>query len=163
MESPGAFRRVISIVRILIGGASLYFGVRNLLDSDFLYGGILFRLDDYGEPYAFYKRLLVRLEFQQTLLAYSVATCQVLLGLSYMTGALVSLASVGAAFLTLNLAMAVSAGNVVVLVALLFCAAIFLAMGWAGAGLYWGVDGWLVERVNERLILLPLRLRLPDW
>jgi hypothetical protein len=59
--------------------------------------------------------------------------------------------------------MAVSAGNILLLAGLVLCTAIFLAMGWAGAGLHWGVDGWLVQRVNERLVLLPLRLRLPDW
>jgi hypothetical protein len=156
-------RYVISVARILIGGASLYFGIRNLLDPDFLYGGILFRLSEYGDAYTFYQRVLARLEFQQTMLAYAVAICQVLLGLSYMTGALVSLASLGAALLTLNLALAVSAGNLLMLAGLLLCAVVFLVMGWAGAGLHWGVDGWLVRRVNERLVLLPLRLHLPDW
>jgi hypothetical protein len=163
MESPGILRRGISVARILIGIAALVVGVKNLLDPGFLYGSLYFRLSEFGTPYTFYQRVLTRFEFQQTLLAYCVCASQILLGLSYLTGAVVSLASLGAAFLVLNFALATSAGSVGWLILLLLCAAIFLAMGYAGAGLHWGVDGWLVERINEKVILFPLRFRLPKW
>jgi uncharacterized membrane protein YphA (DoxX/SURF4 family) len=163
MESLAILRRAVSVARILLGVVALVLGVKNLLDPEFLYGGAYLHLNEFGQPFPFYRRVLARMEYQQTLLAYAISVCEILLGLSYLTGTIVSLASVGAAFLLVNFAVATAAGNILWLLALLALAVVFLAMGYVGAGLHWGVDGWLVERVNEATVLMPLRRRLPRW
>lgn len=154
---------MVTIARILIGIGALVLGAKYLMDVDFLYGGLYFRLREIGQPFTFYSRILQRMEFRQELLAYLLCTCSIMFGVSYLTGALVALASVGAAFLLLNLAMATAAGNILLLLLLIFVALILLAMGFVGAGLHWGVDGWLVERIDERWLLMPLRWNLPEW
>ena len=163
MESPSPLRWSVTIARVLIGIGALALGVKHLLDPDFLIGGLYYRLAQLGSPYEFYGRILGRLEYRQEFLAYVICVSEILFGLSYLTGALVSLASVGAAFLVMNLAMAVSAGSILSLLLYILIAVIFLAMGFVGAGLHLGVDGWLVERIDERFVLLPLRLNLPEW
>lgn len=163
MESSSPLRRVVTIARILIGIGALVIGVKYLQDPSFLYGGLYFQLGEIGQPYSFYSRVLARLEMRQEMLSYILCACAILFGVSYLTGALVTLASVGAAFLLLNFAMATAAGNILWLLLLIFIALILLAMGFVGAGLHWGVDGWLVERIDERWLLMPLRWNLPEW
>jgi hypothetical protein len=161
MDSPSFLRRGVAVARILIGIGALVVGVKYLLDTGFLYGGLYFQLGEIGKPYGFYMPILERMEFRQAELAYALCICAILFGLSYVTGALVTLSSLGAAFLILNFAMATAAGNLPLLALLVLIALIPLAMGFIGAGFCWGVDGWLAERVDEKLLLLPLRLHAP--
>jgi len=161
MESPSFLRRVVASARILIGIGALVVGVKYLSDAEFLYGGLYRQLGEIGKPFHFYIPVLDRMEFRQEELAYALCFCAILFGLSYATGALVTLSSLGATFLILNFAMATAAGNLHRLALLVLIALVPLAMGFIGAGFCWGVDGWLAERVDAKLLLLPLRLHLP--
>lgn len=163
MNGPAVLRRLVTILRMLIGAAFVALGAMKLNNPEFLYGGIFRALEEAGKPYAFYQPLLNRFEFRQELLAHAVSIGEILLGVSYLSGALVSLASCAGAFLMINIALATSAGNIANLVVHLGFAVILLAMGRAGAGLQWGLDGWLAERVHEGLVLFPLRWRLHGW
>jgi len=163
MEGPKILRGTVSVLRILVGAAFAALGVMKFLNPEFLYGGVFRALEEAGQPYSFYRPLLNRFAFREELLAHMVAAGEVMLGLSYLSGALVSLSSCAGAFLMVNIALATSAGNIGNLALHLGFAVILLGMGRAGAGLQWGVDGWLTERVHEGFILFPLRWRLPNW
>jgi uncharacterized membrane protein YphA (DoxX/SURF4 family) len=157
--------RAIALIRILIGVFFLTLGIIQLMDPAFLYGGLLLRASEYGQPYVFYRRYLLGryVEPQQEFFAYLVAGGETLLGASFLTGALVSWGALGGAFLVLNFGMAVSAGQPLLMALHLALALVFLALGRFGAGLTWGVDGWLAQRINEVYVLFPLRLSLPKY
>ena len=157
--------RAIAIIRILIGLAFLAAGIVKLMNPAFLYGGLLLELSEHGQPYSFYQRYVVGryVEFHQEFFAYVAAISEILLGASFVTGALVSLASLGGAILMVNFGMAISAGQPLVMALHVLLALVFLALGRYGAGLTWGVDGWLARRINEVLVLFPLRLSLPGY
>jgi len=157
--------RAIAIVRILLGITVLALGVIRLTDPGFLYGGLMLELSEHGQPYAFYYRNVLGryVLMHQELFAYALAIGEILVGLSFLTGALVSLGALGGAFLMLNFGFAVSAGKPALMAMHVFFALVFLALGRYGAGLTWGVDGWLARRINEVIILFPLRLSLPDY
>jgi len=157
--------RAIAVVRILIGAAFLALGILLLTDPAFLYGGLLLRLSEHGQPYAFYNRYVLGpyVEHSQELFAYVVAASEILLGVSFVTGALVSLASLGGALLVLNFGLATAAGKPLVMAMHVLFAFAFLALGRYGAGLTWGVDGWLARRINEVIVLFPLRFSLPAY
>lgn len=156
--------RIIAVLRILLGAGFILLGVLKLMDTTFLYGGLLHELDRHGAPFYFYRRFVLGrfVELHQELFAHAVAIGEILLGASFLTGTLVSAASVGGAFLMLNFGLATSAGDWPRLAAHILFALLFLWMGRRGAGLTWGVDGWLVERVHEGIVLFPLRLSLPE-
>lgn len=157
--------RAIAIVRILIGITLLAMGIMRLMDPGFLYGGMMLELAEHGQPYAFYQRFVLGryVMMHQELFAYALAIGEILVGLSFLTGALVSLGALGGAFLALNFGFAVSAGKPLLMAVHVLFALVFLALGRYGAGLTWGVDGWLARRINEVIILFPLRLSLPDY
>ena len=152
----------MAVVRLLIGGAFLWFGISKLMNPTLLYGGLMFELSNYGAPYAFYERfVLARVEIRQELFVYLVAAGEIMVGASFLTGALVSWAALGGAFMMLNFGMAISSGHPLTMVLHALFAAVFLAMGRMGAGLTWGLDGWLVNRVQDWVVLFPLRLSRP--
>jgi len=157
--------RAIAIIRILIGLAVLALGISQLMDPALLYGGLLHNLSDHGQPYDFYQRYFLGrfVELHQEFFAHVMAIAEVLVGLSFLAGALVSLASLGGAFLMLNFGLAVSQGRPLVMAVHVLLALVFLALGRYGAGLTWGVDGWLSRRINEVLVLFPLRFSLPGY
>lgn len=157
--------RVIAIIRILTGVAFLAMGILQLKDPTFLYGGLLLELSEHGQPYYFYDRYFLGrfVELHQEFFAHLVAIGEILLGLSFLTGALVSLAALGGAFLIVNFGLAVSSGKPLVMALHVLFALVFLVLGRYGAGLTWGVDGWLARRINEVLVLFPLRFSLPGY
>lgn len=157
-------RRLLAILRMLVGAGMTAAGLSKLLDPAFLYGGMLHQLAEYGSPYPFYRDWVIHryVEWNQTLFAYAVAIGELLVGLCLLLGLLVSLASLGGIFLMVNFTLAVSAGNPVALALHVAFIGVLVLLGRAGAGLTWGVDGWLVEHVNEAVVLFPFRLSLPE-
>ena len=155
--------RGIAIIRILIGLAFLAAGIVKLMNPTLLYGGLLLELSEHGQPYDFYDQYLLGrfVERHQELFAYTAAIGEILVGLSFLTGALVSLAALGGVFMMVNYGLAVSAGKPLVMALHVLFALAFLALGRYGAGLTWGVDGWLARRINEVFVLFPLRFSLP--
>lgn len=155
--------RTIAIVRILIGIGFLALGINRLMDPAFLYGGLMSELAEHGKPYWFYENYFLDrfVELHQELFAYGAAIAAVLLGISFLSGALVSLGSVGGAAMTLSFGLATSAGGPVRMAVCGAGALVFVLLGRYGAGLTWGVDGWLAEHIHEGIVLFPLRGSLP--
>ncbi len=155
-------RRITAMVRMALGGGSLFLGATHLLDSGFLYGGLMHHLAEVGRPFPFYERILRRfVELHQEEFAYAVAAGETLVGLSLLLGAWVSAGVLGGIFLVVNFALATTWGNWPMLLAHAGLLALLVALGCCGAGLTWGCDGWLASRVNEKLLLFPWRRRVP--
>lgn len=153
---------ILAVLRILIGAFFVWVGASMLLNQDLLYGGLLHKLNETGGPVEHYRTLFLRfIEFRETLVVYLVAGCSILAGVSYLAGLLVSLSSLGAAILVLNVGLASSSGNGVRLAAHVAAALFLLLLGHMGAGLKWGLDGWLIRYVKDWLVLFPLRRRAP--
>jgi len=155
----------MAIIRILIGVLFLAAGIVKLMNPTLLYGGLLLELSEQGQPYYFYDRYFLGrfVELHQEFFAHLVAIGEILVGLGFLTGALVSLAALGGAFLMVNIGLAVSSGKPLVMAVHVLSALVFLVLGRYGAGLTWGVDGWLARRINEVLVLFPLRFSLPGY
>jgi uncharacterized membrane protein YphA (DoxX/SURF4 family) len=155
--------RALAVVRILIGGIFLWLGIRKLADPAFLFGGLMHTLAEYGTPYESYRRFFLQrfVDYNQEFFAYAVALGAILLGLSFLLGAMVSWASLGGAFLMLNFGLATSAGKPLLMALHALFALLFLALGRFGAGATWGVDGWLAQHIREGLVFFPLRLSWP--
>jgi len=153
---------ILAVVRILIGIFFLWVGVSMLLDQNLLYGGLIHKLNETGGPVEHYRTLFLRYtEFRETKVVYLVAVCSILAGVSYLAGLLVSLSSLGAALLVLNAGLASSSGNRARLAAHVAAALLLLLLGCMGAGLKWGLDGWLIRYFKDWLVLFPLRWRAP--
>jgi uncharacterized membrane protein YphA (DoxX/SURF4 family) len=155
------FARVLAVVRILIGIGLVWLGVRLLMDHSFLYGGLLEHLTASGGPVRRYLRMYLFVERHETLIAYLSASASICAGVSFITGTLISLTSLGASALVLNYALASSSGNWPRFFTLLAVALALLLLGRLGAGCTWGVDGWLIRRVKDWIVLFPLRLKAP--
>jgi thiosulfate dehydrogenase [quinone] large subunit len=154
--------RFAAAFRILIGAGFLFAGIDKLRDPSFLYGGLLLTLEQYGKPYAFYQTFLSRyVEFHQEFFAYVAAVAEILLGVSFLAGALVSLAGLCGAVMLLNFGFAISAGAPWQMASHAGMALVLLALARAGAGLRWGVDGWLARYLHPALVLFPFRRSLP--
>lgn len=154
--------RILAILRILAGGVLLAAGVMKLTDEDLLYGGLLLRLEALGQPFGFYKKIINRyFEFHQTLIVFTVAVCEILGGILLILGAMVSLVALGAIVLLLNYAFATTYGNPLHFSYYAGGALFLLFLGRMGAGLTWGIDGWLIRYLQDWLVLFPLRLTAP--
>jgi hypothetical protein len=148
---------------MLIGVGLLAVGVSLLQDDSFLFGGILHRLDEIGQPLPFFSGTLARyVEPHMARSAYLVAGGLILTGAAFTLGLLVSWAAVGGAVLAMLFGLATGHGNAALLGAAVGAAAFLLLMGRGGAGLTWGLDGWLVERLHPTLVLFPLRMQPPE-
>jgi uncharacterized membrane protein YphA (DoxX/SURF4 family) len=157
------FYRAFSILRILIGAAFLFVGIQKLGDPEFLYGGLMHTLEGLGQPWPFYQGFLTRyVELHQTFFTFAFSCGEILLGVSFLLGAFVSISSVGGVVLLVNVALATSYAAPERLAAHLCGAALLLLMGRMGVGLCWGLDGWLVDRVAPVAVLFPLRLSVPN-
>ncbi len=153
---------VFAIVRILLGGAFIWLGWQKLNDPELLFGGLMRTLEDYGQPFPFYAKLMQQfVEPHQEIFIHAVAIGEILLGASLVLGLLVSAATVGGAFLLLNIAFATTWENWPAFVLHLALAALLIALGRAGSGLVLGLDGWLVGKLPDALVLFPLRRRAP--
>jgi uncharacterized membrane protein YphA (DoxX/SURF4 family) len=156
--------RITAILRISIGAGFLWSGASLLRDSALLYGGLLNALEQYGKPFPFYESFLSRfVELHQEFFAFGVAVGELLIGISFLTGALVSLSALAGAILVLNFAFATSYGDLPRMLLNLASALAFLLFGRLGAGLTWGLDGWLVRHIHEAIVLFPLRRSLPNF
>jgi uncharacterized membrane protein YphA (DoxX/SURF4 family) len=153
--------RVLAVVRILIGVGFVWIGVSLLMNRGFLYGGLLEHLTATGGPVRGYWRILPYLERHETALAYFSAAASICAGVFFVTGTLISLTSLGASALLLNYALASSSGNWPHFLTLLAAALALLLLGRLAVGLTWGVDGWLIRRVKDWIVLFPLRLKAP--
>lgn len=157
--------RLIAGVRILIGAAFVVFGILKLINSEFLYGGLLLEVSKHGEPFDFYERFVINryVLLHQTLFAYAVACGELLVGASFLTGTLVNVGALGGAFLMVNFGLAIGGASTSQLVVHILFALAFLVLGWIGSGLKWGVDGWLAQRIHTGFVLFPFRLRAPRY
>ena len=154
--------RVLALVRILIGVGFVWVGVSLLMDHGFLYGGLLEHLTATGGPVRHYLRMYLFIERHETAFAFLSASASICAGVFLVTGTLVSLTSLGASALVLNYALASSSGNWPRFLALFAVAGVLLLLGRLAAGLTWGVDGWLIEHLEDWLVLFPLRRRAPQ-
>lgn len=156
--------KVLAVLRILVGVLFLYAGMTKLLDEELLYGGLLERLESYGQAYPFYKTLLIRyVEFRQTRIAFLVAGGEIAVGACLLSGLFTSIASLGGFFLLVNYALATGANSPARLGAHIAGALLLLVMGRCCAGLQWGVDGILIRRFKDWVVLFPLRVRAPGY
>ncbi len=153
--------RVLAVVRILIGVAFVWLGVSLLLNQRFLFGGLLEHLTATGGPVRYYLRMYLFIERHETLFAFFSAWASICAGFFFVTGTLMSLTSLGAAALVLNYALASSSGNWTRFLTLLAAAGVLLLLGRLAVGLTWGVDGWLIKRLKDWLVLFPLRRKSP--
>ena len=154
--------RALAVIRILIGIGFLCLGISMLMDQDLLFGGLLRRLYETGGPMRFYNSLFLRVaEFRETLVVYLASGVSIVLGLLYVTGTLFSLASVGAAVFVANIGMASSSQNRPREFMFFVATLLLLMPGRACAGLTWGVDGLLIRRFQDWLVLFPLRRKAP--
>lgn len=156
--------RAFAVLRILIGAAFLSLGIQKLSDPDFLYGGLMHKLEELGGAWPFYQYFIYRyVETHQTFFTFAVSLGAILLGVSFLLGAFVSLASCAGAVMLVNIALATTYGSPRRLAAHLVGAAVLLMMGILGTGLTWGLDGWLVSRIPPLAVLLPLRRSVPAF
>jgi uncharacterized membrane protein YphA (DoxX/SURF4 family) len=153
--------RVLAVVRILVGVGFVWLGVSLLLNQNFLYGGLLEHLMATGGPVRRYLRMYLFIERHETVFAYFSASASICAGVFFVTGTLVSLTSLGASALVMNYALASSSGNWPRFLTLLAAALALLLLGRLAVGLTWGVDGWLIERFEDWLVLFPLRRSAP--
>lgn len=153
--------RVLAVVRILVGVGFVWVGVSLLLDQEFLYGGLLEHLTATGGPVRIYWRMYLFIERHETAFAFLSASASICAGVFFITGTLISLTSLGASALVLNYALASSSGNWPRFLTLLATTGVLLLLGRLAVGLTWGVDGWLIERLKDWLVLFPLRLKAP--
>ncbi|MCL6481018.1 MAG: DoxX family membrane protein [Firmicutes bacterium] len=152
-------------LRILLGGWMFYAGLSKLLDPGFLYGGLLHRLSELGRYFEFYNHYVLNryVSLHEELFAYAVSIGELLVGASLLSGALVSWGVLGGCFLMVNFALATGAGNPVTLLLHGVLIGVFLFLGVAGAGVWWGVDGCLTRHINESVVMFPFRRTLPDY
>jgi uncharacterized membrane protein YphA (DoxX/SURF4 family) len=156
-------RAILAIIRIASGGFFLLSGGKKLLDPGFLYGGIMHSLDAAGRPFPFYGAFLYGpVENHQVFFTFAVVIGELLLGGSLLLGAYVSLSTVCGAILVANIALATGYGDWPRLGGHIAAAVLLVLLGRAGAGLTWGLDGWLVDRLHPALVLFPLRRSLPQ-
>jgi uncharacterized membrane protein YphA (DoxX/SURF4 family) len=155
-------RAILSLVRIGAGCLFFFLGAKKLLDPGFLYGGLMHALEAAGHPFPFYETFLNSgVERHQALFTFGVSIGELLLGISLLLGAYVSLSSVFGAILLVNIALATTYGNWLHFAAHLAGAVALLLLGRIGAGLTWGLDAWLVDRLPPALVLFPLRRSPP--
>ncbi len=154
---------VLAVLRILAGSAFIFSGVTKLLDDSFLYGGLMHRIYELGTPFPIYQKFLLRfVELHQTAFAAASAAGEITVGLSLVLGLLVSWGTLGGIFLVANFALATCAGSPARLAIHGGVALLLLLLGRMGAGLKWGLDGWLIRHVKDWLVLFPLRLQAPS-
>ncbi len=155
--------RVIAVIRILIGIAFLWNGVSMLMDQDLLYGGLLRHLNSTGGPVRFYRDVVLPLiERHETSFVFVSAWANIVIGLFFVTGTLVSLTSLTAAFFVVNFGLASSSQNRPRMFLFSLATLLLLMLGRMGAGLVWGVDAWLIRRFQDWLILFPFRRKAPQ-
>jgi uncharacterized membrane protein YphA (DoxX/SURF4 family) len=155
-------RIIVVLIRIAAGAAFLFLSVKKLLDSGFMYGGLMHAIESAGKPFPFYSSFLGSgVENHQVFFTFAVTIGGLLLGISLLLGAGVSLSAVCGAILLVNIALATDYGNWPHLGGHLAGAVALLALGRIGAGITGGLDGWLVERLPPALVLFPLRRSPP--
>lgn len=153
---------ILAALRMLVGGGFLYLGLSKLADASFLFGGLMHRIRDEGRAFPLYEQFLLRVvEMRQEHFAYAVAAGETLLGISLLLGVWVSMSTLAGAFLVLNFALATTWDNLPMMLAHLLLTVLLVLLGRCGAGLTWGLDRVLVDRIHERLLLFPWRPEIP--
>ncbi len=152
-----------AILRMLIGAGFLWVGLQKFFDVDLLYGGLMRRIEEHGDSFPLYGDFLLRyVEINQDAYVLALAIGEVLVGTSFLLGMLVSLGAVAGVFLVLNIALATTYGDLPGMTLHLCLAAVLLLLGRGGAGLTWGLDGWLTRYLNDAVVLFPLRRHVPS-
>jgi uncharacterized membrane protein YphA (DoxX/SURF4 family) len=155
--------RIFAMIRILVGLCFIWIGVSILTDEDLLFGGLLRRLNDTGGPVRVYRSVVLPfIERHETSLTHAVGIGNIVVGLFYVTGTLISLTSLAAAFLVANYGLASSSTNRPRMAIFALVTLLLLMLGRAAPGLTWGVDGWLIRRFHDWLVLFPLRRKAPQ-
>ena len=157
-----ALARVLAVVRILLGAGFVCLGVSILTNQDLLFGGLLENLNSTGGPMRYYRLLVPYFERFETYIVHLSGIMCIILGVMYMIGALISLASLTAFFLLMNYALASSSWHLQRFLVIFAMAILLLVFGRLAPGLVWGVDGWLLDRLKDWLVLFPLRRRAPE-
>jgi uncharacterized membrane protein YphA (DoxX/SURF4 family) len=154
--------RVLAVIRILIGLLFIWNGVSMLMDQDLLFGGLLRHLNSTGGPVRFYRDVILPLiERHETSFVFLSAWANIVIGVFLVTGTLISLTSLAAAFFVVNYGLASSSYNRPRMLLFSLATLLLLMLGRMGAGLAWGVDAWLIRRFKDWLILFPFRLKAP--
>lgn len=154
--------RALAVVRILIGVGFVWVGISMLLDQDLLFGGLMHHVRSTGGPVRIYRDIFLRVvEPRETLVVYFASTVSILLGLLYLTGTLISLTSLASSFLVLNYGLASSSWNRPRQLLFFLATVLLLMLGRMGVGCTWGVDGWLIRRFKDWIVLFPLRRKAP--
>lgn len=154
--------RSLAVFRILLGVAFVCLGVHILTNQDLLFGGLLENLNSTGGPMRYYRLLVPYFERFETYIVHLSGIMCIILGVMYMIGALISLASLTASFLILNYALASSSWHLQRFLVILAIAILLLVFGRLAPGIIWGVDGWLLDRLQDWLVFFPLRRKAPE-
>ena len=153
----------MAVIRILIGVGFIWVGISMLMDEDLLYGGLLRHLTSTGGPVRFYRNVILPIiERRETSFVYFAAISNIGVGVLFVTGTLISLTSLAAAFFVANYGLASSSWNRPRQLLFVLATALLLMVGRSAAGLTWGVDGLLIRRFQDWLVLFPLRRKAPQ-
>ncbi len=149
---------------MVIGAGFILQGIANLLDTPLLYGGLMERLQATGASFEFYQRWVLEpyVELHEEAMVILASVLEILIGLQFMLGGLVSLAAVAGAFLVTNYALATCARSGENFVLYISLAAALLLVGRFGGGLTWGIDSALIRRLPDWVVLFPLRRTIPN-
>lgn len=152
-------KRILAIVRILVGALFVMVSIMKFRNADFFEpGGLARELTQNGVAFPFYQSILDRYIFPHaTVFASLVAAGELIVGLSFLLGAFTNLFSLVAIFMILNFCMAVCYGNIGSLVGHLVFIGVVGLLGVYSAGRTWGVDASLARRLSSRPVFFPYR------
>jgi thiosulfate dehydrogenase (quinone) large subunit len=157
-------RRPIAILRILFGVLFVVKSAMKFANEDYLYGGLMDSIERAGRAFPFYEGVLSNyVDTHQGFFTYAIPFGELLVGLSLVFGAFVSLSAAAGAFMIVNYTLATDYGSSQRLVEHLAMVVLLVTLGCMGAGLTWGLDRWLVRRSGSALVLLPLRRSVPNF
>ena len=157
-------RQALAILRMVIGGGFIFLGVTSLLDERLLYGGLMERLQEFGNSFGLYRRFVLTpyAEIHEEGFVITLSIIAILVGLLLLLGVFVSWASVLGAGLIANFALATTGGHWGFFALYIGLAFSLLLIGRVGGGLTWGLDSKLIQRLPPMMVLFPLRRTVPD-
>ena len=152
-------KRILAVVRILVGALFLSVSIKKFGDAGFFEPeGLARELSQNGIAFPFYQAILDRYILPHaTVFSYLVATGELIVGLSFLLGAFTNLFSLVAIFMILNFSMAVCYGNIGSLIGHLVLIGVVALLGIYSAGSVWGLDSSLARRLSPRVVFFPYR------
>ena len=157
-------RQTLAILRMVIGGGFVFLGVSSLMDEQLLYGGLMERLQDFGDPFGIYRRFVLTpyAAIHEEGFVITLSIIAIVAGILLLLGVFVSWASILSAGLIANFALATTAGHWGAFALYMGLALSLLLIGRVGGGLTWGLDSVLIQRLPPWMVLFPLRMTEPD-